>query len=179
MGNPMTETQDRKAWPFATLLPWSVMYNYPPPQFMKPTAPPAPAAWPPPMDEKLRDWRDRQHGLSEPIDQIYVHVPFCPFICDYCPFYKIKNETHELHEKFTDLLVREIELYGDNPGVRDREFSVVYFGGGTATELSPAQLGRIVATLRAKFRIRKDAEFTLEGVARQMLQPGYLEECFA
>jgi coproporphyrinogen III oxidase-like Fe-S oxidoreductase len=146
------------------------MFNYPAPQFMQSIPAPEPGKWPPPTVEPA-------DSRSGPHDQIYIHVPFCPFICDYCLFYKIRNQSQELHERFTDLLIREIEYYGSSLVLREREFGVIYFGGGTPTELTPAQLKRIVAALHKHFRIHPQAEVTLEAVARHLLAPGYLEEC--
>jgi coproporphyrinogen III oxidase-like Fe-S oxidoreductase len=168
---------DRSSWPFATLLPYSVMYNYPPPQLMK-LAPARPAAeWPPPMRRGVREWKEKTDGLARHVNQLYIHVPFCPFICDFCPFYKIKGPRPEVTEEFTVTLIQEIEHYARQGALADREFSVIYFGGGTPTELSPGQLARILRSLRDHFNVRPDVEITLESVARHLTAPGYLEAC--
>ncbi len=168
---------DRSSWPFATLLPWSVMYNYPPPQLMK-LAPPRPAGeWPPPMRPGVQAWKEKTDGLARHVNQIYIHVPFCPFICDFCPFYKIKGPRPEVTEEYTTTLIQEIQQYARQRALADREFSVIYFGGGTPTELSPEQLGRILGALRDNFNVRPDVEVTLESVARHLNAPGYLEAC--
>jgi oxygen-independent coproporphyrinogen-3 oxidase len=168
----------RKTWPFATLLPWSVMYNYPPPQYMPKAVAPPPSLWPPAPNNAFKVWRAKTDQVAAPAHQIYIHVPFCPFICDFCPFYKVKSPGADVREQFTRTLIREIELNGRVAAASSREYSVVYFGGGTPTELHPEQLARILAALRRAFALSSDVEITLEGVARQMLQPGYLEACF-
>jgi oxygen-independent coproporphyrinogen-3 oxidase len=58
-------------------------------------------------------------------------------------------------------------------------FHSVYLGGGTPTELTPAQLVTILARLRDRLDVAPDAEITLEGVARQMLGSDYLEQLVA
>ena len=168
----------RKTWPFATLLPWSVMYNYPPPQYLPKAVAPRPSLWPPAPNANFDAWRAKTDQVATPAHQIYIHVPFCPFICDFCPFYKVKSPGADVREQFTRTLIREIELNGRVAAASSREYSVVYFGGGTPTELQPEQLARILAALRRAFALSPDVEITLEGVAGQMLQPGYLEACF-
>ena len=81
----------RETWPFATLLPWSVMYNYPPPQYLPKAIAPQPSVWPPAPSPDFDAWRAKTGQIATPAHQIYVHVPFCPFICDFCPFYKVKS----------------------------------------------------------------------------------------
>jgi len=174
--------EDRSQWPFPAMLPYQIIYNYPMPPMLGPVAPPSPDEWPPPMDRGLRLWRDRTaHLVRNELHQIYVHVPFCPFICPFCPFYKVSGSTgrlRDLTERYVTSLLREIALYGKVPAARANRYSVIYFGGGTPTELTPEQLARIVRALRAAFDVAEDAELTIEGVARQMLAPGYLEGCF-
>jgi oxygen-independent coproporphyrinogen-3 oxidase len=174
----MEHETERKDWPFATLLPWSVMYNYPPPQYLPKFRASEPSAWPPRAKPKFSSWRADTAQVSPPAHQIYIHVPFCPFICDFCPFYKVKSPGADVREQFTRTLISEIELNGRVPAAAEREYAVVYFGGGTPTELEPEQLARIMDALRRSFVLARDAEITLEGVARQMLRPGYLEGCF-
>jgi oxygen-independent coproporphyrinogen-3 oxidase len=168
---------DRSTWPFPTLLPWSVMYNYPPPQLIPRMSPQVPTDWPPRMSRSVRNWKEKTTSLAAPLNQLYIHVPFCPFICDFCPFYKIKGPRPEQTETYTAAVIREIELYGRNQAVADRKYQVIYFGGGTPTELSPGQLGRILNALRTSFDVAADAEITLESVARHLTAPGYLEAC--
>lgn len=89
---------------------------------------------------------------------IYLHIPFCKQACYYCDFHFSTNQ--ELRPQFVAALVREIELqrdYLENDTVR-----TIYFGGGTPSLLTPAELERILDALRANFRVLPDAEITLE-----------------
>lgn len=177
--DPMsTLVNDRSSWPFPTLLPWSVMYNYPPPQFLRSRESAQPEDWPPRRETGYDLWRKNTDSLADPIHQIYIHVPFCPFICDFCPFYKVRNSRDDVYEAYVEAVLREIRLYARIPLVQSQTYSVIYFGGGTPTELSPVQLGRILDALKRELPVSGDVEVTLEGVARQMLAPGYLEACY-
>src|SRR6185436_14121962 len=115
---------------------------YPIVQVAPELGPQAPMEWPPPMDPRVRRWRDRVAGHGNAGNQIYLHVPFCPFICHFCPLFKMRLGNAEAVDQkaaFVDSLVAEIELYGRKPDVASTRFDAIYFGGGTSTELSPTQ----------------------------------------
>lgn len=74
---------------------------------------------------------------------IYLHIPFCSQFCIYCNFYSVKGR--EQRERYIQALYREIEERKDffkNIGVRPQ---TIYFGGGTPSLFTPAQLGSIYA----------------------------------
>ena len=92
---------------------------------------------------------------------IYVHVPFCDKICSFCNMNR-KQLDNDL-EDYTNFLVKEIERYRDKPYIKNKLFSVIFFGGGTPTILKPHQLERVLKTLREVFPLNeKDYEFTFE-----------------
>lgn len=165
--------------PFPALLPFQVLH-YPIPQLMR-SQPPTPwALWPKVADLKVLEWKSETSTLPNAGNQLYVHVPFCPFFCHFCPLYKSKKAGHRSEaakERYVASLLEEIERYGRMPELRDKRFRTLYFGGGSPTQLSPAQLRRIVDRIKSCFWLDHDAEITLEGVATQMIAPGYLEEC--
>jgi oxygen-independent coproporphyrinogen III oxidase len=89
---------------------------------------------------------------------LYVHIPFCEKKCLYCDFYSI--ETRAPLEEFLAGLVAEIELYA--PIGEGTLFDTLFFGGGTPSLLTPAQLERVLSRLRSSFALAGDAEITLE-----------------
>ncbi len=166
----------RADWPYPTVLPYSLKV-YPIVQTAPEINAPHTSQWPWPMHRSLASRRN--HGKTEPRNQIYLHVPFCPFLCHFCPLYKLDtpgSQNHSRKQPFVESMLKEIRQYGQTSAAQT-PFHSVYFGGGTPTELSPAQLGTLLDALRENFLISDDAEITLEGVARQMLAPGYLAEC--
>ena len=171
----MPANSDRNLWPFPGLLP-NRLYHYPIPSLMTPMdRHPNPSQWPPSASRGFRNWLGKTSHLPVGENHIYVHIPLCPFVCDFCPFYKETGQ--QKAEALVQSIVHEIELYGQVPHLSDQRFGAVYFGGGTPTELNPEQLSRIVCALRKSFQIEPDAEFTLEGVAKQFLRPGYFADC--
>ena len=92
------------------------------------------------------------------IRHIYVHIPFCARICPYCAFYKELLDRSQL-TRFCDALVAEIELHA-----QDRHLlpSTIYFGGGTPTALSTAQLDSLLEGFRARLDLSVLTEWTME-----------------
>jgi oxygen-independent coproporphyrinogen-3 oxidase len=102
---------------------------------------------------------------------LYVHIPFCASICNYCNFNRGLFDG-ALKERYLDALHREIAAAGDGTAA-----DTVFFGGGTPSLLTPAEIGTILTRLRGSFDLRPDAEITLEAnpetVSRATLD-GYL-----
>lgn len=65
---------------------------------------------------------------------LYVHIPFCKSICNFCPYCKVRY-SEELSEKYIDSLIREIHLVGSQH-VGKKEVTSLYFGGGTPALLA-------------------------------------------
>lgn len=166
----------RAVWPYPAMLPYSVKV-YPIVQVSDEIGPQRPGSWPPAMDPRVAAWAERI-DRSPAHNQLYLHVPFCPFLCHFCPLYKhpaTGDRNKELKAHFVEALKREIAMVA--PAHMGTPFQSVYFGGGTPTELTAEELGDLLATLRSNFCVTADAEITLEGVARQMLSDGYIETC--
>jgi oxygen-independent coproporphyrinogen-3 oxidase len=91
----------------------------------------------------------------------YVHVPFCTKRCGYCSF----NTAPYLEAavpRFLRALATEIALAGAAPWARDVHLSTVFLGGGTPSLLAADELGGLLDALRARFRVDRDAEVTVE-----------------
>jgi oxygen-independent coproporphyrinogen-3 oxidase len=91
---------------------------------------------------------------------IYLHIPFCQQRCGYCDFNTYAGQA-ALIEPYTDALCAEIAAAAAGAGAR-LPVHTVFFGGGTPSLLTAAQLGQIMGGLRAHFDVQPDAEITLE-----------------
>ncbi|MGE0448678.1 MAG: radical SAM family heme chaperone HemW [Vicinamibacterales bacterium] len=89
---------------------------------------------------------------------VYVHVPFCASICNYCNFNRGLFD-EELKGAYVDALVRDITAGGADPAERA---DTIYFGGGTPSLLTASEVARIIAACRDAFAVAPDAEITLE-----------------
>ena len=87
---------------------------------------------------------------------IYLHVPFCEAICNYCNFNRQLVQTG-LKRRYVAALAQEIVSAGDG-GPADS----VFFGGGTPSVLAPADVGTLIARCASSFALDPAAEITLE-----------------
>ena len=77
---------------------------------------------------------------------IYIHVPFCSKICDYCDF-RVMPANTRLFEEYTDLLEREIRAFDEVHPEALSQARTLYLGGGTPSILPSVCLERVFATL--------------------------------
>ena len=87
---------------------------------------------------------------------LYFHIPFCAKKCPYCDFYSIPYQKSAV-QAYVDALIRNVRQYG----IKDPVDSI-YFGGGTPSLLTPAQVAAVLDACAARFSLTKDAEITLE-----------------
>ncbi len=87
---------------------------------------------------------------------LYVHVPFCSSICNYCNFNRGLFQG-ELKDRYVAAVEREIAGAG-----RGEPADTIFFGGGTPSLLDPAEIHRLITAGREAFSIAPDAEITLE-----------------
>jgi oxygen-independent coproporphyrinogen-3 oxidase len=87
---------------------------------------------------------------------LYLHIPFCSAICNYCNFNRGLFDG-PLKERYVDALDREIARTGDG-----RRADTIYFGGGTPSLLEPSEIARVIAMCRSSFDVSGDAEVTME-----------------
>ncbi len=94
--------------------------------------------------------------LQEVMLGLYLHIPFCSSICNYCNFNRGLFEAG-LKDRYVEALEREIRRAGSGEAA-----DTIFFGGGTPSLLEPAELGRLVTACRDSFDLSPDAEITLE-----------------
>ncbi len=92
------------------------------------------------------------------IQHLYVHIPFCPKVCPYCSFYKEASDRHKT-QRFLDALLRELDLKQKTLPLQPQ---TIFFGGGTPSALSTAQLDFLLTGLRDRLDLSRLQEWTLE-----------------
>jgi len=90
---------------------------------------------------------------------LYVHIPFCSAICNYCNFNRGLFDA-DLKALYVDALVREIQAAGTPESLEPAD--TIYFGGGTPSLLSAEDVARIIGACRSAFDVAADVEVTLE-----------------
>lgn len=71
-------------------------------------------------------------------NSLYIHIPFCESICDYCDFAKLQY-FHIFADQYLVALEEELKKRVDN-----KELKTIYIGGGTPTSLDDEQFERLL-----------------------------------
>jgi oxygen-independent coproporphyrinogen-3 oxidase len=126
--------------------------------------------------EKVCRWDNRKVPLG-----IYISVPFCRTKCSYCNFAS-DVFSRVVFERYVERVCADIanapHIADEMGGRIEREVDSIYLGGGTPTVLEAGQLRRIFATVREQFKVRADAEITVE-CAPGTLRPNVIEGLLA
>src|SRR5262245_8867890 len=105
---------------------------------------------------------------------LYIHVPFCSAICNYCNFNRGLFDA-DLKARYVDALVAEITTHQSpipkpqSPGVAPA--NTIYFGGGTPSLLEPDEIARVIRACERTFAVETDREVTLEANPESVSAP--------
>jgi oxygen-independent coproporphyrinogen-3 oxidase len=108
-------------------------------------------------------------GAATPLG-LYLHIPFCRKRCHFCYFRVYTDKNAGDVQAYLDVLAREWELYSAQPAIAGRPLNFVYFGGGTPSYISTAQLEGLVRRMDRVSSWRSAEEITFE------CEPGTLNE---
>lgn len=124
-------------------------------------ATPLPLGTPWPSDNKLETVRDSGSFHA------YVHIPFCDVHCGYCDFntYTAKEIGSVKQTEFHLPLIEEIVLSKgvlSDSGIELPPLSSVFFGGGTPSLFSIAQIEALLTSLVVNHGLLAGSDVTLE-----------------
>lgn len=100
---------------------------------------------------------------------LYIHIPFCKQACHYCDFHFSTNRQRQT--ELVRAIAKEIALRKD---YLSSPVQTIYFGGGTPSLLSQAELTLLFETIYRTFPVSSQAEITLEANPDD-LQPGKIQ----
>lgn len=97
------------------------------------------------------------HQPPSPLSGIYIHIPFCATRCIYCDFYS--TTLRDKASQYVEALVREMDERKD---LLHTPVRTIYFGGGTPSQLGPANIATLLRALSSRFDLSHCEEITLE-----------------
>src|SRR6476469_8457568 len=97
-----------------------------------------------------------QCRTTDAVQHLYVHIPFCARICPYCAFYKERADSSQT-QRFCEALLTEIERVAVRHPL---QLETIFFGGGTPTALTTAQLEVLLGGMRQRLDLAKLVEWT-------------------
>ena len=100
------------------------------------------------------------------VSSLYLHVPFCKHLCNYCDFYKRKLEPgstqfEEFHQFLKDSVVRHEKLMKET-GTEWSPLETVFLGGGTPSLWGEKGAAFFQDEILKSTSIKSDCEFTME-----------------
>ncbi len=130
----------------------------------------------PPFSFWQKDKADEvQRALAQPAPAgvplgVYFHIPFCRKRCHFCYFRVYTDKNADEIKGYLELGMRELARYAATPRIAGRKPKFVYFGGGTPSYLSVAQLAALTERMKALLPWDEAEEVAFEA------EPGTLTE---
>src|SRR5579864_3748313 len=89
------------------------------------------------------------YDISANTRSLYIHWPFCPYRCHYCPFVALASHDPFM-ERYHRALLKEIEQFAQkNP--QPLSLDTIYFGGGTPSTYPDHLLSEMFDMLKKFF----------------------------
>jgi len=79
------------------------------------------------------------------INHMYIHVPFCKSICNFCNYERLRPSKASLMDTYVERVLRSLYAFGEV--VEPMRWHTMYFGGGTPSTLTSGQLKKILVAL--------------------------------
>lgn len=98
------------------------------------------------------------YRFTRVVEAFYIHIPFCRRKCFYCDF-AITTGNADLQARYVDVLCQEIKLTAPSHSLPLR---TIFFGGGTPSLLTAAQVAKILSSISDHWAIAAGAEISLE-----------------
>ncbi len=99
-------------------------------------------------------------GAREPLNCLYIHVPFCKSICHFCNYDRLRPSSPELLKTWLARALRTLGVIG--PVLRPLTFHALYMGGGTPSVLPAALLRELLEALDATITWHPQASRKIE-----------------
>ena len=96
---------------------------------------------------------------------LYVHIPFCPYKCNYCDFLTFSNVDKKIPQ-YMLYLYSEIEMYKSKGYILDS----IFIGGGTPSYIDSSYILNLMDKIRSVFQLTDDCEISIE------MNPNSLDE---
>lgn len=100
------------------------------------------------------------YNINADTRSLYIHWPFCPYKCHFCPFVAIASHD-QFMEQYHNALMKELRTFALRGGFKS-PLNTIYFGGGTPSTYPDNLLLDTWVTLRDMCPIAPNAEITIE-----------------
>ncbi len=101
-----------------------------------------------------------QYNTKASTHSIYIHWPFCPYKCHFCPFVALASHD-QFMTKYHNALMAEIECFSQQCENK-LPLNTIYMGGGTPSTYPDDLLLDMFGRLRNEFTFNEQTEITIE-----------------
>lgn len=91
---------------------------------------------------------------------LYIHWPFCPYKCTFCPFVAFAGVDHYMLE-YHNALIKEIDFFKQHNNTQ-ATIKTIFIGGGTPSTYPDKLLLDMSGTIRNVFELDDNLEFSIE-----------------
>ena len=91
---------------------------------------------------------------------LYIHWPFCPYKCQFCPFVAIAGQERFM-ERYHHALMKEIQIYANQVSSK-QPLDTIFLGGGTPSTWPDNLLLDTFGTLSKVFTFSEHVEISIE-----------------
>ncbi|MFK3958367.1 radical SAM family heme chaperone HemW [Guptibacillus hwajinpoensis] len=95
------------------------------------------------------------------VNAVYLHIPFCDYICHYCDFNKVFMQGQPVDDYLAHM---DTEMKNTLERFPTNRIDTIFVGGGTPTALNEAQLERFLKDVQERFGpyVSERLEFSME-----------------
>lgn len=101
-----------------------------------------------------------EYDCTAQTGSLYIHWPFCPYRCHFCPFVTIAGQSH-LMERYHTALMKEIETFAEKQSDK-LILETIYIGGGTPSTWPEHLLLDMSGRIREQFDMNSIQEMSIE-----------------
>lgn len=92
-------------------------------------------------------------------NSLYIHIPFCKHICNYCDFNTFSG-VESLIPRYIDAIIEEIRIV--SAYLAGNSIHTIYFGGGTPSLVPSSLYKNVLAVICDSFDIEPGVEISIE-----------------
>ncbi|MCM8534086.1 MAG: radical SAM family heme chaperone HemW [Lentisphaeraceae bacterium] len=96
--------------------------------------------------------------MVNPYHSLYLHVPFCQNICDYCNLYSVVNNENSTRTSYLELINAQLK---DSSGSLV-DLQSIFVGGGTPSQLTMTEMKYFLKAVNENITLKSDYEFSVE-----------------
>ena len=123
-----------------------------------PTAP----AWSEEVNETIYQTKLKNFGKSDKTLSLYLHIPFCETMCNFCACSVIiRRKDEKYSQEYLEHLFKEIDLVAQAMGPK-KTVRQLHWGGGTPNYLTEEQMEKLFDKIKKNFHLDPEAEIALE-----------------